>query len=129
MLIQKYILISFGWSSQYLYPDENKDDWKKNFIDYVLLQGANSKSEEDLKRDQMEKLVREELDNFSSNASLRSGGGGDSRPGTAQSRGGSRAPTAKSMYSQGGKSATSRGRKTAQGSVGSLRIDSVSWIL
>ena len=99
----------------------------ENFnLDYVFLQGANSKSEEDLKRDQMEKLVREELDNFSSNASLRSGGGGDSRPGTAQSRGGSRAPTAKSMYSQGGKSATSRGRKTAQGSTGSLRMDSVS---
>ena len=86
-----------------------------------MLQGANSKSEEDLKRDQMEQLVREELDNWSSNASLRSGGGGDSRPATAASRPGSRAPTAKSMYSQGGKSATSRGRKTAQGSAASLR--------
>ncbi len=92
-----------------------------------MLQGANSKSEEDLKRDQMEKLVREELDNWSSNASLRSGGG-DSRPGTAASRGGSRAPTAKSMYSQGGKSATSRGRKTVQGSAASLRSVSLSHI-
>ena len=92
----------------------------------MILQGANSKSEEDLKRDQMEKLVREELDNWSSSASLRSGGG-DSRPGTAQSRGGgSRVPTAKSMYSQGAKSAASRGRKTAQGSASSLRMESVS---
>ena len=98
---------------------------KINFRQF-LLQGTNSKSEEDLKRDQMEKLVREELDNFSSNASLRSGG--DSRPGTAQSRGGSRAPTAKSLYSQGGKSAASRGRKTVQGSVGSLRMESVSYV-
>ncbi|CAB4036578.1 Hypothetical predicted protein [Paramuricea clavata] len=77
----------------------------------------------------MEKLVREELDNsWSSNASLRSGGG-DSRPGTAASRGGSRAPTAKSLYSQGGnKSATSRGRKTAQGSAASLRMESADGI-
>lgn len=76
----------------------------------------------------MEKLVREELDNsMSSNASLRRSGGCDSRPGTAASRGGSRAPTAKSLYSQGGnKSATSRGRKTAQGSAASLRMESVS---
>lgn len=93
-----------------------------------MFQGANTKSEEDLKRDQMEKLVREELDNWSSSGSLRSGGGGsESRSGSAASQGGSRAPTAKSMYSQGSKTANRRGRRTAEGSIGSLQMETVSF--
>ena len=75
----------------------------------------------------MEKLVREELERWDSDASLRSES--ESRAASAASRPGSRVPTARSMYSQGGKapSAMSRGRKTAQGSAASLRMQPVSY--
>ena len=76
----------------------------------------------------MEKLVREELERWDSDASLRSGN--ESRTQSAASAGGasragSRVPTARSMYSQGGKSAASRGRKTVEGSAASLRMQPV----
>ena len=77
----------------------------------------------------MEKLVREELERWDSEASLRSGSESRAPSAAADSRPGSRAPTARTMYSQGGKaSAASRGRKTTQGSAASLRMQPVKFI-
>lgn len=98
-------------------------------LTYILtvFKGANTKSQEDLKRDQMERLFREELDHYGSNASLQSVET-DSRSFASPSPVESRALTAKSMYSHGAKSATSRGRKTVTGSNASLRMEMVRFL-